>query len=311
MEVRVCPKCKAQNRSTSAACSNCYSSLESVPVTEGTAPQMSAPVAPRPPRTATPTAAPTQQMGAPPQAQQMGVPPQTQMGVAAPPPGRPLPPGAYQTAPKSKSPVGIILVVLFIALAAVGGLAFAVMKSGFFKPDAPPTESPQKVMLAFLEAKKTEDLTKVEPYLSENSKNIIKNTLSSKQAQSAGFTSKDSANMVLWSMTPTSEEMRDTQIVVNEMKGDRDADQHTAIVNVMVQAAPEPAQAPKPLLPPGQTPPPEPEKKVDLSKFFHSEPVEVQYVLIAEGGKWKIDVDDTKRRALGLGKRESLFHIGK
>lgn len=319
MQVKVCPKCKAQNRPTSAACSNCYSSLEGVQVTEGTAPPVAASTAPAAPRPARSAAAPTQQMGVPtqtmaaPQQTQMGVPAQTQMGQMSPPPGRPMPPGAYQTHPQPKrAPVGIIVVVILVVCAALGVMVFAVSRSGFFKPDPPPTESPEKAMLAFLEAKKTEDMAKCQPYLSEYSVYTIQHALSSKQAQSAGFTHKDAADMLLWSMPPTREELGgDKEIIATEMKGDRDASDRIAIVHVVVDFKAEPAAAPRPLLPPDQTPPPEPDKKMDFVKSLHLGKVDIQYVMRAEQGKWKVDIDDTHRRALGLGPRESFFKIGK
>lgn len=305
MQVRVCPKCKAQNRPTSVACSNCYASLEAVPVTEGSAPPpVSAAIAPPAPR-------PARTTGATPR-QQMGVPQQTQMGPMSPPPGMPAQPTQYRMPPPAKrSSAGIIVFVTLVVLAAIGTLVFAVTKSGLLKSEPLPTESPAKAALHFLEAKKTLDLSKVEPYLSRHSIEMIHNTLSSKQAQSAGFSSKDAENMLLFDLSPTKSEMEDKLVAATEVKGDKDADEHTAIVSVVIDSKPEPAPAPKPLLPPGVTPPPEPEKKVDFSKLFDTGPLEVQFVLVAEEGRWKVDIGQTNRRALGLGRPGNPFRAGK
>lgn len=315
MQVRVCPKCKAQNRPTSAACSNCYASLESVPVTEGTAPPVATSAAPRAPR----AAAPTRQTRPPHQA---GVPGQTQMGTpVAPPPGMPMPPGAqmppgaYQMAPPpKKSPAGLILLIVFVAALAIGGMMFVAMKSGLLRPEPRPTEDPAKVTIAFLEAKRSEDLAKCEPYLSSRSIKIIKNTLSSPQARSAGFTEKDAAEWMLFGVSPTAKEMAGKQIAASEVIGDEEADNRTVVVHVVIDAKDEPAPASKPLLPPGATPPPEPaepEGKVSLEDLFDMGPVDMHFVLVAEEGHWKVDLEETDRRAEGEPKAKRPFKLGK
>jgi len=252
----------------------------------------------------------TQQIGGPPPAQ-MGAPAQTQMGgpMAPPPPGRPnLPPGAFQVAPKQKSTAGIVIAVIALVCVVLGVMVFAVTKSGMFKGKAKPTEPADKVMLAFLQVKRTEDLAKCEPYLSQHSIKMIQNTLSSKQAQSAGFTRKDAADTVIWSLPPTREDMNGKEITASVLKTDRDASDSVAIVQVTCDEKQE-APVAQPLLPPGQEPPQQPEKHDNFGMSMRLGRVSVTYVLIAEDGKWKVDIDNTNRRALGLGPRTSLFGI--
>lgn len=318
MQVKICPKCNARNRPASAACSNCYSTLEGVQVTEEQAPQVAvpaAPAAPRPPKAPAAPAQPTQQMAAPPQAPP-GVPAQTQMGGPIPPPhgAQPMPPGAFQVAPQRRSPVGIIIAVVLGALVVFGAIGYALMNSPFVKGGPPPTESPEKVMLAFLEAKKTEDFAKCKPYLSSRSIEIVNNTLGSKQARSAGFTIKDSADWALFGISPTSREMAGKVITVKNKKDDKEADNTMAIVHVHVEAKAEPAPAPQPLTPPGVEPPPaaeESEEGKDFSDMLDFGPVDCEWVLVAEDGRWKVDIEETNRRGLGLGKKGNPFKLGK
>lgn len=310
MQVKVCPKCKAENRPGNAACSSCYTPLEAVAVTESAAPAPvrppAAPAAPRPPR-ALAAPAPTQQM---PPAQQ------TQMGTMAPPPGMPAQSEQFQMmpVPKRRSSPGLIVAVVFICVAVVGGLmAFAISKSGLLAPEPLPTQPPEQTVLKFLEAKRSGSLIKVEPYLSLRSREIIHKTYSSRQFQSAGFSEKDAADMYIFNADPTAKDMENKTITASVSKSDPEADERMRIVNVIVDKGPEPAAAPQRLLPPGVTPPPSQTEgaKLDISSLLDRGPIEAEFVVIAEKGEWKIDIEQATRRRLGLGKPGNPFKLGK
>lgn len=308
MQVKVCPKCRAQNRPTTAACAHCYASLEDVAVTESSAPPVRTQARPKPSKQAARTAT------APPPAatQQMKAPQQTQMGAATmgPPPG--MPPHHGITPVKRRSMAGVIALVVFLVLIVCAGLGFAVVESGIFKPKPRPTGSPASEALKFLEAKKSGDLAQVKPYLSRHSIDMLNNTFGTRQAQSAGFGAKDAADMLLFNQEPTARQMRDKQIAATELKDDKEADSDMAIVSVNIDRKAEAAPAPKPLLAPGASPPPDqqPEQHIDVSSLFDAGPIRVEFVLVAEDGKWKVDLAETNRRALGLGKPGNPFKLG-
>lgn len=304
MQVKVCPKCKAENRPTNAACSSCYASLESVIATESSAPApvRTQPVGAAKPRTPAATAPmPTQQM---PAAQQ------TQMGTMGPPPGM-----QQMVMPaKRHSSAGIVVLVIFLCVVVIGAFGFALSKSGLLKTDPIPTEPPQQVVLKFLAAKKTRSLAKVEPYLSQSSIEMIKNTFGSRQAQSAGFGKRDAASMLLFDAEPSVQDLQNSRIAASVVKGDKDTDERTAIVLVVVAAEPEPAPAPKPILLPGVSPPDSgqtPEKRLDLSSILRAHPIRTEFVVVAENGQWRVDLAETQRRSFGLGRAGIPFKLGK
>lgn len=299
MQVKVCPKCKAENKTGNAACSSCYTSLENVPVQESTTPPpartQAVPAAPKPP-------------SAPARTQQMPSSQQTQMGTMSPPPP---PPGQFQMMPPAKrSSTGPIIAIVIVLVLAVFGGAFylAASKSGLLA-SAAPSEAPEKSVLKFLEAKKTHDFAKVEPYLCRNSVDMINNAYSGRQMQSAGFGKKDAESMFVFGVPPTADDMKGSEIVASRVKGDEYADSRTAVVRVVVDKKEAPP-APQQLLPPGAAAPPQAEEKhFDFSSFLG--PVEVEYVLVAEGGQWKIDLSQSAKRELGLGKARLPFRMGK
>ncbi len=191
------------------------------------------------------------------------------------------------------------MLVVCLVFIVIGGTGFALMHSGLLKGAPRPTESPEKVMLAFLEAKKTEDLEKCRPYLSRRSIEIIENTFGSSQARSAGFTMKDSADWALFSIPPTSREMAGRELTAKETKDDKEADSSMAIVHITVDAKEEPAPEPA-----------QPESSGSFSEVFDFGPVDVDCVLVAEDGHWKVDIEKTNRRGLGLGKKGNPFRLG-
>lgn len=321
MDVKICPKCKAQNRATNAACSSCYASLDGVAVTQAEAPQLRIqnPPPPRPPKQ--PQAAPpTQQMPpasplqGPAPTQQFGPPQQTQIGSMPPPPGVPAPTQAFapqggmpgQPVPgqglppvKKKSPAGIVALVLGLIVVVIGGGVFALMQSGLMGGESRPTESVEKVATAFLDAKKNNDYDTCKPYLSEASIEKLNSTIfNSKQAQSAGFGTKESSDMLLFSQDPAPKNLKlGGAVSVKELKTDKEADNQTAIVKVHVDG--------KTNTPVGEGP--VSEEAAEAASMWDVGPVDCELVFIAEGGKWKYDVEETERRAAGEPKKKKGF----
>lgn len=305
MQVKVCPKCRAENKAANAACSSCYTSLEGVAVTESAGPApartQAMPAAPKPPS----APAPTRQM---PAAQQ------TQMGTMSPPPGMPPQSMQFQMGPpprRSASPA-IIALIIFLALAIFGGGLFVVVgKSGLFKPEAMPTEPPEKAVLSYLEAKKTHDISKVELYLCRKSIDMLDKAFSGRQVSSAGFGKKDAEEMYVFGAAPSLDQMANREMVANVLKGDEYEDDRTKVIRVVLDKKAAAAEAPQPLLPPGVTPPPKEEKQVDLSSLFDHGPIIAEFVVVAEDGHWKVDIGQGVNRNLGLGKPGNVFKPGK
>lgn len=288
MQVKVCPKCGAESRESSAACSNCYWSLEGVSPTESTKasqPVQSKPVAPRPSKT-TPAPAPTQQM---PASQQ------TQMGTAGPPPGMPqrMPDGAYMRPPKRTSAAAIVVIVLLIVFAVFGGVGYlAVTQLGLFNSEPMPTEQPDRVVLAFLEAKRTHAFTKVEPYLSKDSLEFLENYLNGAQGRSAGFDRKEIQKMFLWDVMPTADDLaRDPIIKAAVVKDDplvKTNHGRAAVVRVEMEIRMPSLSMPS--QPGGQS---QSMPMLDKNVLGPLAP-EFDYVLYPEGGKWKVDLQMSK-----------------
>jgi hypothetical protein len=305
MHVKVCPKCGAENKETSAACSNCYAPLEGVSPTQST--KASQPVqskpAPRQTPRPTPSPAPTQQMPGP---------GQTQMGPVGPPPmTQRLPDGAYMRPPKRSSPVWIIVVLLVVVLGSVGTLAyFAATRSGLFKPEPMPTEAPDQVVVAFLAAKKTHAITKVKPFLTQASLDLLGKLLNTEQGRSAGFDRPEVARMFLWEVSPTPDELSahtvKAQVVPNDPLVEEN-DGRAAVVYVELvlnePSMPQSSQSPEAPSPPavgpqaGATPNASDEGPLEIFKR------EYIYVLYPEEGKWKVDLQmstkKTSERFLG------------
>jgi hypothetical protein len=295
MQVKVCPKCGAENREASAACSNCYSSLDGVSPTEST--KASQPIQPRPavarPPKTTPAPAPTQQMPASSQ--------QTQMGTAGPPPGMPqrLPDGAYVVQPKRTSTALIVVIVLAIVFVVFGGIGYLIASQlGLLGTEPAPTEQPDKVVLAFLEAKRTRAITRVEPYLTEESLDLINNFLNTAQGRSAGFGRKEIARMFLWDVPPTPDDLAKSAIKTTVLKDDplvKTNHGRAAVVRVELEMK-MPVLSEPMSQQPGTSPPPGsfvPDK--DAMGVFKPE---FEYVLYVEKGKWKVDLQmSTKRSA--------------
>lgn len=172
MQVKICPKCKAENKAENTACSKCYAPLDEVPLSE-----VADPVAP-PPRVSTPpdqpTAPPTQvapptempkvpPVGAP-------TPPAAPPSMAGPSPYGPPPSAVYTppvrefTRPTKPGPnwSGIVLLILIL-----GGGGFA----GWWFFLRPP--SPAEVVQRFHAAAKAGDIEKLKDCLSAGSRPLL------------------------------------------------------------------------------------------------------------------------------------------
>lgn len=177
MLVKVCPKCGAESKTTSASCSNCYASLADVPETvsqksqEPTAAQQQNPQKPpaqAPPEEQAETGAAGLAAGqtAPVfSGQQPGQTQQTPPSPYGPPPGAaPRPPSYGQSHERSQpartgSSAGIIaLVLIVLAGAAFGGWWFFMRSSG-----------PEQVVERFMAAAKSGDFAAFKSCLSESS----------------------------------------------------------------------------------------------------------------------------------------------
>lgn len=313
MQVRVCPKCGTENKKSSAACSNCYTSLVNIPATEsrqGASPAAAgASVSPQPTIQGAPPVsgtAPTIQPGAP---------QQTQLGYGPPPGGQPnVPPHHGIEMPvKKTTPTGLIVALVLLALAVFGGGGFAFWKFAL-APVPRPTEPAAQVVLKFLEGKKTHKMDKVMPYLSKDSLYRIEHTLSGKQAESAGFTRADAQEIMLWNATPNDRELNGAKISAAEIR-DKTADPSVAIVYVDVRHESKLDNPEKPKQSGLQFPqqgadgtiqPPAPaeddkdekmKEALDNIDLESMNDVECEYVLVPEDGHWKIDLDQTNARA--------------
>jgi hypothetical protein len=166
MQVKVCPKCGAENKPDKASCSGCYSSLEGVVETEAKARP-----APEPNRP---------QAQAPPAAQPLSGSPLTGPATPAgptpadnytPPPGAPSPYGAPMTFPEKRSApvsrgtnwIAIVLVVVLLGGAAYGGWWYYTNK----------IMGPDKIVQRFLDAAKAGDYEKMKACLTQSFINKI------------------------------------------------------------------------------------------------------------------------------------------
>lgn len=162
MQVRVCPKCGAENRPDRASCSNCYTSLEAVAETEAK---------PRPVPTQPRAEAPNQPVSASPLTGPAVTAGPTPADNYAPPPGAPSPYGPppsfeRRLAPTSRGPnwIAIILTIVILAGAGCGGW-WAYNK--FVKP------SPEAVIQKMIDAAKEGDYDKFKSCLSQDSISLM------------------------------------------------------------------------------------------------------------------------------------------
>jgi hypothetical protein len=173
VQVKICPKCKAENKLSNASCSKCYASLEGAlssevpdPVvpeaqqdTQSAQPQIGS--APPAPTIGAAPGMPT--VGGPPPAE--GPPPATGANPYGPPPSAVYtPPMRENSRPIRQGPdVGaIVLLIVLLAGAGFGAWWF------FLKP-----KGPEQVVSAFMEATKSGDLEKMKTCLASSSRKLF------------------------------------------------------------------------------------------------------------------------------------------
>lgn len=152
MQVRICPKCKAENKFSSASCCKCYASLEGAEVKEAPDPVVPEIVQKPPPHHPRSAEIP------PPAA-----PPSAGPNDYGPPPLYAEPPGLSKRPVKSGPGAGFI-VFLVIVLAAAGFAGWWFL----MKP-----KTPEQVVTAFIAAGEKGDPAEIKLYLCAGSKDVM------------------------------------------------------------------------------------------------------------------------------------------
>lgn len=249
MQVRVCPKCAFENGPATVACLNCNTRLVGLPLTErdGTGSTVA-------------QSEITQNLSSGGETEQ----PQTATSPPVPPSlrqrydkvtNRPPP----EPVKERSNPLPVVLLLLVI----VSGAVIAMVLQ---KPPQKPTVPPDRVVLSFLDAKKTNNFDKVEPYLSKASVEKIRGIFSGRQAQSAGFSQQDAEKMLLFDLPPQAEELKDSEIRTTVIQ-DKEAEKNTATVRATILAA----------------------------SILGQLELEFDYVLVIEDGEWKVDLDRSSK----------------
>lgn len=250
MDMKLCPQCRAKNWPDKEVCAICGASLEGVALT----------------KSPTATAAPAAQQSAPVQTQQMTA----QAPPVIAPPARdpsglpPIPndfrqsyqPGQFAYKEPKRWPAVLIITLIVAALAAY---TWAKMP----KKEPIPTAPPDPTITAFLAAKKSGKLEQVKPFMSEASVKFLDEAFSSRAARSAGFDKKEVGRMFVFDVPPTVKDLREAKITLKNITTQKDLDERTAVVTVT-------ATSQNPI----------------LGKMSES----IDYVLVAERGKWKLDL---------------------
>lgn len=265
MDVRLCPKCNAKNWPDRDECALCNTSLAGVPLTEGPtggSAQAAAPAGPQQsPQPTVPTqtpAAQTQQMPAAPPQQgydPTGLPPNVHPYA----PVRPLAPPVQFQSSRLPIVIGLAVVVVLAVIAAYIGAP---------KKPAAPKDPPEPVVTAFLEAKKSHDLAKVEPFLTDTSLQLINMTFNSRQARSAGFSKATAADMYIFDAPPTIKDMESGAMTLRNITTPQEKDDAKAVIEVTIT-----------------------KQTVILGALSDTS----ELVLTPEDGKWKIDIPETVR----------------
>ena len=130
----------------------------------------------------------------------------------------------------------------------------------------------ERVVVSFLEAKKTRTLAKVEPYMSKASVEMVRNAFSGRQAQSAGIERSEIENMMLFGRAPSIEELMVSKIEAVRVQ-DKEIPRNQAVV---VAKLTSPARGD--------------EEDEEPSEYGY------EFVLVCEKNEWKVDLEETRRR---------------
>ncbi len=276
MQVKVCPKCGVENLPTFPVCRRCQTSLaQVVPMESAQTPQQQAsgqypnqPPIQQPPNNYAPPVQqqPYSQYSSPPAGQ---IPPaQTPYGttVEQSQDGQQFIEFPHRSAWSITSVLGI-LVLIGLAV----GVYYAWMRITAPKPR--PAIPANQVVMGFLQAKATGDINKVRPYLSKDSLKMLAQTLSSRQAESAGFTRDDVNQMLIFGVEPTDKQLKGATVKITGFDdGNGKKDTATVTANVTIR---------HPLL--------------GLMEG------EYTYIVVIENGEWKIDLKKTTDEGTGGG----------
>lgn len=249
MQVRVCPKCAFENGPATVACLNCNTRLVGLPLMEREQTESAAA------QSATgQNQSSSREPGQPQAATSPPVPPSLRQrydSVIKQPPPEPV--------KERFNPLPLVLLLVVIVAGAV--IAFTLQK-----PPKQPTVPPDTVVISFLEAKKTNNFSKVEPYLSKASVEKIRGIFSNRQAESAGFNQHDVEKMLLFDLPPQAEELKGSEIRTTLIQ-DKEAEKNTATVRATILSA----------------------------TILGQIELEFDYVLVIEDGEWKVDLERSSK----------------
>jgi hypothetical protein len=262
--VKACPKCGVENAPTYSVCRRCQTALGAVIPAESAQEHSADPFdshacAVAPPSPSGPAAI-------------------LPLGQAGPKTGRPNPGpyGEYPPQRRTAPPLvevpqsGVNPVVRTILTAFVLG---AILLGGFIvwrKANAPkpkPAIPADKVVVAFLQAKSTGKIEFVMPYLSKESTEMLRKALGGRQAESAGITRQDVADIFLWGQQPSSMLLQGATIsaaVVDDPSIEKDSARVRASV-------------------------------VSTVKFLGPMKNDFDYILVNEESLWKVDLAKSQR----------------
>ncbi|MCE5199841.1 hypothetical protein LLG39_12795 [bacterium] len=261
MQVRVCPNCGIENQRSRTVCSECHASLATVTLSVST--KADAPEATVAQPAAVATA--TMEVTATPPA------PEPTLADIAPTSMGPKP---YVSAPvEVKQGFGFGYLVLGIIILA--GIAIAFWPRKFVEPKVPAT----KVVESFLQAKRVGSVEYVKPYLTKASIKALERPANDRQFKSAGITPREFQKMLLFGIPPTADQIANSTIKADLVQ-DKDADKYTRIVHANLDTK---------------------IKSNPIARVIDSFNSDYYYVLFLEDGKWKVDLNATNKRSLGLG----------
>lgn len=252
MPVKVCPVCGKENAEDRKFCSKCFSELgEAMP--EQAPPVSTVPERPRGPLTS--------QQGAYSQ-------PSTPNQVRQVPPvprcvPEPLPDPKPVEQPGSSAPWGWII---FLVIVLIAGFSYHRYQNRVIPEPAVKADT---VVMSFLEAKKTNQIANVRPYISKESNRMLDKALSGRQAESAGFTRKDAHNLLVFDVRPTPKELRKSTMSAVRMD---DKDQQKGTATVRATLTPIAGEI------------------IDLTG------PDYWYVLVQEEDEWKVDLEKSLKR---------------
>lgn len=271
MRVKVCPKCGRENKESSATCFNCYADLCKAEIREtpdaasqGSDVTRQVTMAPPPPP---PVRASRQQN------RTAQIPPAdtSATGTSSTAPSVPLDmPGDYRPsgyshtneAPPPKKKSAAPLAAFLIIVVVIGAVAAYMMK-----PQPEPKIPPDQVVSAFIEAKATEDIEKVKPYLDSMAIFEIEQSLRNAGKGKQGIVTARVLTSIIYTLPPEPKLINESDVEI--LKTEKNPKKPNQAI-VLVRLTPK-------------------EMKLGLG------PTECLIATIQERSEWKIDVAETKK----------------